>query len=261
MTPAITLLTDFGLQDPYVGVMKGVILSICPAARLVDLTHRIAPQDVGAAGLALARAFGWFAAGTIHLAVVDPGVGSSRRPVAVAAGGHLFVAPDNGLLTRALARAGDYTAHQLEARQYRLPETSHTFHGRDIFAPAAAWLASGIELSDLGPRVDQLVLHPDPPPEPIGTGWRVTIIGRDHFGNLITNLRPDLVGADLEVRAGQRSLPLCTSYTQVEVGQPLAIWGSDQALELSVNQGDAGAVLGLGVGDQVVVVVPAGGSG
>ncbi|MGE0490311.1 MAG: S-adenosyl-l-methionine hydroxide adenosyltransferase family protein [Vulcanimicrobiota bacterium] len=261
MTPTITLLTDFGLQDPYVGVMKGVILGICPGARLVDLTHLIPPQDVDAAGLALARAYAWFAPGTIHLAVVDPGVGSSRRAVAVAAGGHLFVAPDNGLLSRVMTRAGAYEAHQLEARQYRLAETSHTFHGRDIFAPAAAWLANGVKPSELGQTVDQLVLRPDPQPEPTTHGWRVTIIGRDHFGNLITNLSPELAGPDLEVRAGQRSLPLCTSYTQVEIGQPLAIWGSDHALELSVNQGDAGAVLGLGIGDQVVVMATAGGSG
>ncbi|MCA9795762.1 MAG: SAM-dependent chlorinase/fluorinase [Candidatus Eremiobacteraeota bacterium] len=256
----ITLLTDFGLQDPYVGVMKGVMLSICPAARMVDLSHLIPAQDIDAAGLALARAYRWFAPGTVHLAVVDPGVGSQRRAIAVESAGHRFVAPDNGLLTRVLARTGAYRAHQLQAEQYRLPEPSQTFHGRDIFAPAAAWLAGGLELSALGPELDQLVLRPDPAPEPGPEGWTLTIIGRDHFGNLVTNLDRDLLGTNLEVRVGGRQIPLCTSYTQVEIGQPLAIWGSDQSLELSVNQGDAGAVLGLKVGDPIAVVPVAGSS-
>ena len=150
MPPIITLTTDFGLRDPFVGIMKGVILSICPSARLVDLTHEIEPQDVLGAGLALEAALPFFPDGTVHLAVVDPGVGSTRRPIALRARGQYLVGPDNGVLTLALQGAR-WAAVALTAREYRLAEVSRTFHGRDVFAPAAAYLAAGVPLERLGP--------------------------------------------------------------------------------------------------------------
>ncbi len=143
MPPIITLTTDFGLQDPFVGIMKGVILSICPSACLVDLTHDVEPQDILGAALALEAALPFFPDGTVHLAVVDPGVGSARRPLAVRIRGQYLVGPDNGVLTPALL-GSQRTAVALTAPEYRLPQVSRTFHGRDVFAPAAAYLAAGI---------------------------------------------------------------------------------------------------------------------
>ncbi|MGH7397764.1 MAG: SAM hydrolase/SAM-dependent halogenase family protein, partial [Candidatus Rokuibacteriota bacterium] len=152
MPRVITLTTDFGLRDPFVGIMKGVLLSICPSARLVDLTHEVPPHDILAGGLALEAATPFFPPGTVHLAVVDPGVGSARRAIAVRAGGYHLVGPDNGLFTFALEGAG-WTAVSVTAPEYRLAEVGRTFHGRDIFAPAAAYLAAGVPLERLGPPV------------------------------------------------------------------------------------------------------------
>ena len=161
MAPIVTLTTDFGLRDPFVGVMKGVILAICRQATPVDLTHEIAPFDVLEGALALASAWRFFPAGSIHVAVVDPGVGGRRRALALQSGGHYFVGPDNGLLTFALL-CGEWSAVAIEALAYRRSEVSRTFHGRDIFAPAAAHLATGVPLAELGPRITDPVRSPLP---------------------------------------------------------------------------------------------------
>lgn len=256
--PVVTLLTDFGLQDPYVGIMKGVILGICPLATLVDLTHRVPPQAVEIGAYQLEAAWRFFPVGTVHLAVVDPGVGGARLPLAVAAGGQLFVGPDNGLLESALASSGAIACAATDPRFHR-PDVSHTFHGRDVFAPVAAWLARGIALAELGPPVSEPVRLTLPQ-----RLWRagalegcVAVV--DGFGNLITDVparearRAFEAGAALEIGDARLST-LSATYAQVEEGALLALIGSTGRLEVSVRGGSAADRLGLGVGAAVRLV-------
>ena len=253
MPGLITLTTDFGLRDPFVGIMKGVLLSICPSARLVDLTHEIPAQDVLAGGLALEAAAPFFPAGTVHLAVVDPGVGTARRPLAIRAGGFYLVGPDNGLFTFALEGRG-WTAVSLTAPEYRLAEVSRTFHGRDVFAPAAAYLASGVPLERLGPAVT------DPERLP-RAGCRLEdgelvgeVLDADRFGNLLTSIPAarlaEIAGAGgiaLEV-AGRRLRGPLGAYAAGSEGEPAVIVGSTGCLEIFVKGGSALNVLGVGRG-------------
>jgi len=249
----ITLTTDFGLRDPFVGIMKGVLLSICPSARLVDLTHEVPPHDVLAGGLALEAAAPFFPAGTVHLAVVDPGVGTARRPIAIRASGSYLVGPDNGLFTFALEGAG-WTAVSLTAPEYRLAEVSRTFHGRDVFAPAAAYLASGVPLERLGPAVTD--------PERLRrAGCRLEgaelvgeVLDADRFGNLITSIPgarlAEIAGAGaiaLEV-AGRRLRGPVSAYAEGGEGEPAVIVGSTGRLEIFVKGGSARDLLGAGRG-------------
>ncbi len=186
--PIVTLLTDFGLEDEYVGVMKGVILSIAPQVRLVDLTHSVPPQDVRRAALILMNAAPYFPPDTVHLAVVDPGVGTERRPIAVRTGRGTFVGPDNGLFSFVLAEMETWTAVELREPAYRLPLVSTTFHGRDIFAPAAAHLASGVPVEALGPVVNNLATLPLPRLEIGESSLEGEILYADRFGNLVTSI-------------------------------------------------------------------------
>ena len=253
----ITLTTDFGVRDPFVGIMKGVILAICPDARLVDLTHEIAPHDVRGAQLALESAVGFFPPGTIHLAVVDPGVGSARRPLALTSGGQGFVGPDNGLFTFALADPG-WTAVTLEAPRYQRPEVSRTFHGRDVFAPAAAHWARGVPLADLGPPARDLVLEPLPAARREGLSLLGEVLAADRFGNLITSITAaQLAGARrVEVEVAGRMLgALRTAYLEGERDRAAPILGSQGRLEIFVREGDARAMLGAGPGTPVRVTL------
>jgi S-adenosylmethionine hydrolase len=256
--PVITLTTDFGLRDSFVGIMKGVILGICRDVQFVDLTHEITPHDVLEGALALEAAWRFFPPGSIHLAVVDPGVGSGRRAIAVLAGGHYFVGPDNGLFTFALLTAG-WLAVSLDAPAYRLPEVSQTFHGRDIFAPAAGHLASGVPLRDLGPAIAdpmQLAL-----PEQRREGDEIVgeVVGVDRFGNLVTSITAQRVselaanGAILVELAGQELGPVARSYEAGTSGVPTPIIGSGGRLEVFVKNANAYAVLGVGRGAPVRV--------
>lgn len=222
----VTLLTDFGTRDPYVGVMKGQILKGCPQARMVDLTHEVPPQNVVSAAFMVAKNYHWFPAGTVHLVVVDPGVGSSRAAAAAQVGDHYFVFPDNGVLQWVLERTPEYRAVALPVPQ----SASSTFHGRDVFAPAAGRLAAGADLDELGPELKELVSLEELP-EPSEVVWV------DHFGNLITRVgrRGDLKGVEID----GVEVPLRATYTEVERGQPLALWGSDDQLEISVREGSA----------------------
>lgn len=265
--PAICLLTDFGLDDVYVGVMKAVILGIAgPSVPLVDLTHRIPPQDVRAAVVRLAAAVPYFPPGTVHLAVVDPGVGSTRRPIVVASGGQLFVGPDNGLFTPFLQESGA-RAWLLADPGYRLPRVSRTFHGRDIFAPAAAWLARGVPPERFGPEVlEPTVLRvADVRREGDALHGRVVLV--DVFGNLITDIAEEHVrglGVDwrgVRVTCGPRQVRgLVASYADVADGDLLALFGSTGHVEIALNGGSAAAELGVAVGARVVVErSPAGG--
>lgn len=260
MAPAIiTLLTDFGLHDAYVGMLKGVILGLNPAARLVDLSHGVPPQDVLAGAMLLRSAWRYFPAGTIHLAVVDPGVGTRRRALAALAAGHFFVGPDNGLLWPVLAAQSHFQAVSLENSRYFLPEISATFHGRDIFAPVAAHLSLGLPLASLGPPVAAPVPLRLPEPafqEDLATG---EIIALDHFGNLISNipmarLHAWLAGRSVQVLIQDRLIPsLSQTYGQVPPGALLALEGSHGFLEIACRDGSAARVLGAGVGARVDV--------
>jgi S-adenosylmethionine hydrolase len=262
--PLITLTTDFGLSDSYVAQMKGVILAIAPEATLVDVTHQIPRQDRMAASVILADAVGTFPPGTIHLVVVDPGVGSERRAVAVETDsgesiGPRFVAPDNGVLTGALANYTVRRAVQLTEHRYWRPETSHTFHGRDIFAPVAAHWSLGVDVSEFGPPLDSpLVTLPLNRPVVAGNEIRGSIVRTDTFGNLITNIDASLIpeaGHDrLVVELGtQRIEGISRFYSEKPAGELLALFGSSGRLEIAVCQGHAGEILAAWSGDPVVV--------
>src|SRR6267143_317131 len=186
MAPIVTLTTDFGARDSYVAAMKGVILGIAREARLVDVSHEVAAHDITEAALALEAAAPFFPSGTVHLAVVDPGVGTARRGLAVAADGHIFVGPDNGLFTPFLDGDG-WRAFELAEADYRLPEVSRTFHGRDVFAPAAAHVATGVDPSRLGPRLVDPVRLAWPEVRAVAGAVAGAVVHADRFGNLITS--------------------------------------------------------------------------
>ncbi|MBK9714235.1 MAG: SAM-dependent chlorinase/fluorinase [Kouleothrix sp.] len=262
----ITLTTDFGLADSYVGTMKGVILSFAPAARPIDITHDVNPQDTHQAAYIVQTFHSYYPAGTIHLVVVDPGVGSERRAIALGTPTAIFVAPDNGVLTYvwrdALARWGSEVCQVIELSEprYWMQRVSSTFHGRDIFAPVAGHLASGVPLQALGPRLSGLAEADLEQPVPGRAGGLAgRIIHVDHFGNCITNLTP----AHLE-RAGlgeqivvqiidQRIAGLYRTFSDVPVGALIALIGSSDRLELAVRNGSAAQTLGVGIGDTVRV--------
>lgn len=260
-TPLITLTTDFGTQDAYVPAMKGVLLSICPAARLVDITHEIAPQDIMEAGFVLREAVPYFPDGTIHLVVIDPGVGTGRRPVALRHNGQCFVGPDNGIFSLLLGKEPPDALVELDRPDFwRTAEPSRTFHGRDIFAPAAAHLAGGCPLNELGSLLPELhTLHwalPIPDEEGI-RGWVVHI---DHFGNCITNIPAELFQEQRRERpvkcfVGNAVLrELQPTYGAVDEGDPLLLFGSSGFLEIAVNTGNAATLLDIRKGAPVNVV-------
>jgi S-adenosyl-L-methionine hydrolase (adenosine-forming) len=251
--PIITLTTDFGLSDPFVGVMKGVIAGICPAAHVIDITHGVKAFDVLEGALAIWQARRYFPAETVHGIVVDPGVGSSRQPVLCRMGNAWFIAPDNGVLTlveRDVRRRGGTVSHRsIENRQYTLPAQSNTFHGRDIFAPAAAHLASQLERGKVqaetfGPEIETLIQLDVPEPIHNRDGSiDGVILKNDRFGNLLTNLAAVDVPADrtnLSIELGTlRINRFCRYYAEVPEGELFAIVGSSGLLEIAVNRGSA----------------------
>ncbi|MFW5908383.1 MAG: SAM hydrolase/SAM-dependent halogenase family protein [Desulfosalsimonas sp.] len=266
--PVISLLTDFGLTDPYAGIMKGVIFSVCPEARIIDITHLISPQDVHEAAYVLSASCAYFPKDTIHVAVVDPGVGSGRRIVAVKTEAGIFIAPDNGLLSLVLEEQPLLFAFCVENPDIFIHPVSRTFHGRDIFAPAAARLACGMEMDRLGPPLDadSLVrLDFGFPPEVNEKGvLRGSVIIADRFGNLVSNILQSHIkeafgegisfGRHVCIRAGGRIIRgLSDSYACVPKGELLAIIGSSNRLEISVNGGNAEKQLRLGRKDRIEV--------
>ena len=260
--PVITLLSDFGVHDHFVGAMKGVIAGICPDAAVVDITHDLSPMAVGEAAFLLGCAYPYFPAGTVHLAVVDPGVGSRRRPLAARCGDHLFVGPDNGIMTYALADAAEWQAVAITNPQCRLNDVSATFHGRDVFAPAAAHLAAGMSLEALGPAVKDPVLLDLPTPRETGRGLEAHVLHVDRFGNLITDLKREhlarwLGGEDPQgviIEAGQGSLRgIKDCYEAVAEGRLLALIGSAGRLEIAVNCGRASDRLALTQGNSILL--------
>jgi S-adenosylmethionine hydrolase len=248
----VSLLTDFGTQDTYVGQVKATILSIAPSVSLVDLTHAVPPQDIQAGAFLLWCAVDVFAAGTIHVAVVDPGVGSIRRAIAVrAARGDYFVGPDNGLLIPAMDRLGGRTeAVELTKTEFWRPQPTSTFHGRDVFGPIAGHIANGIPLSQLG-RVITDPVHLSLP-EPRGLVGEVMHV--DTYGNLITNIRAESLPPRFIVRLGDFQIPQAIHYAQVDEGTLLALVGSVGLLEISARNASADAVTGAGRGTPVSVV-------
>ena len=256
----ITLLTDFGTRDGYAGALKGVILSRFPAARLVDLAHELPPGDIAAASAALGQSAPFFPAGTVHVAVVDPGVGTARRGLAVSAGGQLYVGPDNGIFTAVLHSTGPVAAHALERRRLWREPVSPVFHGRDVFGPVAAHLAAGGALADVGPLVatESLVRLPARDPSDGLDGVRGEVVHVDRFGNLVTNLRPpgaeEVSAATVEI--ADRSLALSRTYGDVAPGELLALVGSSGRIEVAVSGGSAAALLSSGVGCVVILRAP-----
>lgn len=259
MRPVIALLTDFGTRDHYAGTMKGVMLGICPDATLVDITHDVPPHDLLAGALELAAAFKYFPAGTIFTAVVDPGVGSGRRAVAVETADYRFVAPDNGVLTLALRDAPPKKIVELTERRYARPTVSKTFEGRDRFAPAAAWLAKGIQLSALGRPVADIQRLDVPAPEAAEHQITGVVLRVDRFGNLVTNIDRKLVerlaqGGTVAIEAaGHRIERLVATYAELPAGSVGALFGSTDHLELAAPSTSAAERLGITRGAMVVV--------
>jgi S-adenosyl-L-methionine hydrolase (adenosine-forming) len=258
----ITLLTDFGLEDGYVAAMKGVIAGIAPEARVVDVTHLVPPQDVAFARFRLLTVAPFFPPGTIHLAVVDPGVGTARRAVAIRCrSGSCLVGPDNGLLSGALEADPPLALVQLtEPRFWRTATPSPAFHGRDVFAPVAAHLARGVTLEALGPAVppDGLLTLDFRPPTPVAGGVEGAVQATDRFGNLVSNVPAGLLpeGASWRASIRGRTLPGHRTYADVPPGEPLALVGSHGFVEVAVHRGDARSVLGASLGDRVAIHWP-----
>ena len=257
MRPVIAFLTDFGTQDHYAGTMKGVVLGICPDATLVDVTHDVPPHDVMAGALELAASYKYFPPGTIFVVVVDPGVGSARRGLAADTGEYRFVAPDNGVLTGVLREAPAKKIVELTERRYARPTVSRTFEGRDRFAPAAAWLAKGIQLTALGRPVSEIQRLEMPAPDVSGDVIRGLIMRVDRFGNLVTNIDRKLVerlGLDVTIDAGGKPIGrLVATYAELPAEGVGALFGSTDHLELAAPSASAAERLGLARGASVNV--------
>jgi S-adenosylmethionine hydrolase len=256
----ITLLTDFGLADHFVGVMKGVIAGIAPRARVIDISHQVEPYQLEQARFLLAQSWPWFPQGTIHIAVVDPGVGSTRRPLLVQAAGHSFIGPDNGIFSNLLGLPGG-RARELTNRKLFLKPVSATFHGRDIFAPCAAHLAAGLAPARLGPLVKDALRSTLDAPQRTGKRiWTGVVVHIDRFGNLITNLPaaefPELATRPFSLSVGMVTFESLTpNYAAAAPGEPLLLVGSSGNLEVACNQASAAQRLGCGAGAPVELVL------
>lgn len=251
----VTLLTDFGAEQPFVGVMKGVLLAHCSRAQLVDLTHAIAPQHVADAAFWLQQAYRWFPAGSVHLAVVDPGVGTTRAALALRVGEHYFVGPDNGIFEGVLARADACECRVIDVDGLGLPLPSRTFHGRDVFAPVAGMLAAGLPFERVGPLAQPRpsTLLPQATFDDAAADGEVVVI--DHFGNLITNveLGGRVAGRRVIVEVAGRALPLVGAYAELSPGTCGAVTGSFGQIELVERNGSAARTLNAQRGTPVRV--------
>jgi S-adenosyl-L-methionine hydrolase (adenosine-forming) len=258
--PVITLTTDFGIRDGFTGVLKGVIWGICPGVQIADITHSITPQNVIEGAFALWRAAPFFPPGTVHIAGVDPGVGTKRRPMAAKLGEHYFVGPDNGLFTPLIIDAEKSGLSMmfvhLENIKYWLPDVSHTFHGRDIFGPVAAHLANGVPLAEFGTPIEQPERLVMPVPEKTAQGWKAHITVVDTFGNMTTDLSAGRLAdeLDLTIKVKGRVIDgLVESYGWRKPGDLVALVDSEGFVEIAVVNGSAASVLGMKVGDTVEI--------
>ncbi len=273
----IALLTDFGLADAYVGIMKGVMAAISPSSQFIDISHAIEPQNVRQAAYILATSYRYFPKETVFLVVVDPGVGTARDPIAVATGHGTYVAPDNGVLSYVLKEVAAHQAAILANPEYLLPEPSQTFHGRDIFSPAAAYLASGVPIDALGPPASKLVSLPDPVLEMAPGRMQGEVLHIDHFGNVITSIgafswMTDRLVLTPRFGAGALAEPVVVNpatclvhfkdtpigrihptYGAVNPGTMIALVGSSGHLEIGINQGSAAEKLGAAIGDPITL--------
>ena len=241
----ITLTTDFGESDPYVAMMKGVILSINPDAKIIDISHQIPAGSIQEGGLIIKESYKYFPSGTVHVGVVDPGVGGKRKSIAVLVDNYFFVGPDNGLFSPIIETQVHTNSIHLKEKRYWMNKISSTFHGRDIFAPVAAHLSLGVDPFLMGEKIDNPTTLAHPLPRENNSDLVGEIIRVDHFGNLITNitrehLSPFLSSKDLIIKVGSLTLKkISTTYNDVPEGQPLALIGSSDLLEIAVNMGRA----------------------
>jgi S-adenosylmethionine hydrolase len=260
MSNIITLTTDFGLKDSYVAEMKAVILGICPTATIVDISHKIEKFNIRMGAYILASATPYFPKSTIHVTVVDPGVGSKRQPILIQTKRSYFVGPDNGILTLAARKEGIQHIHKITNRKLMLPKVSNTFHGRDIFAPAAAHLANGTLPAEFGPEIHEIAT----PKFAKIAKKRNMLLGEvlhiDNFGNIITNFGEkelELMSMEgivnIKLENTRLELKLCKAYSEVKPQKPLAIIGSHNFLEISVNQGNAADILKTRSGDNITL--------
>jgi S-adenosyl-L-methionine hydrolase (adenosine-forming) len=261
--PIVTFTTDFGVGDGYAGAMKGVVLSLAPAAQLVDITHGVPPMDVAAGAVALAQAASLFPPGTIHIAVVDPGVGGTRADILIESGGSLFIGPDNGVLS--LAARAPRRVYRIESSMFRRDPVSPTFHGRDVFAPTAGRLAAGATAADAGPSIDAIVELGSPPLHKQGGVVEGQAIHVDSFGNLITSLPAELfavagaavaeVQVEVEGAEGRFRPVFGRTFSDVQSGALIAYIGSGGQLEIARRDGSAAARMGAGRGTSVRVTI------
>jgi len=258
--PIVTLTTDFGLNDHFVGTLKGVILNIIPEANVVDICHSVQAFDILDGALALAQSYSYFPAGTVHLVVVDPGVGSARRPIMATSEAHHFVAPDNGVLSLMYAREQRLTVRHITSEHYFLQPISNTFHGRDIFAPVAGYLAKGVDDEKFGEEITDFVRFNAPRPKPgDGNTLRGVVLRVDRFGNLITNFTPQDVPTLLQtnvppfkITVGKREVTaMQTNYSDGAPSELFAIVGSMGYLEIAANRGSAAQIATAGKGSEV----------
>lgn len=258
--PIITLTTDFGLNDHFVGTVKGVILGIVPEATIVDISHSVQAFDILDGALAIAQAYSYFPSGTIHMVVVDPGVGSARRPIIASSDRHHFVAPDNGVLSLIYAREERMHVREITQDHYFHQPVANTFHARDIFAPVSAYLAKGVDSQKFGEEIEDFTRFNAPRPKPAGgNSFRGVVLKVDRFGNLITNFTAQDVPALFEAQAppfkivvGKTEITaLKNSYTEGGPGEMFAIPGSMGYLEISTNRGSATQLIGVGKGGEV----------
>lgn len=262
--PTVTLTTDFGLNDHFVGALKGVILDITPEAQIVDISHAVQPFDVLDGALTIAQAYSYFPSGTVHMVVVDPGVGTVRRPIIAISDKHYFVAPDNGVLSLIYAQEERMHVRHISSDHYFLQPVSNTFHARDIFAPVAAYLAKQVDSHKFGDEIEDFTRFAAPRPKPVDANkMRAVVLKADRFGNLITNITPKdapmLFGADpvpFKLVVGNREITVIRSlYAEGAAGEIFGIMGSMGYLEIAANRGNAAQITGAGKGTEVSIVL------
>jgi len=265
VTSFVTLLSDFGLKDPYVAEMKAVIMSICPEAQIIDISHDIEKFSIRMGAFVLASAAPYFPKGTIHVAVVDPGVGTKRRPILVETSHSFYVGPDNGLLPLAAQKQGIKHVYNITSSRYKLAQVSKTFHGRDIFAPVAAHLASGSKPQDFGAEIYDYIIPKFAKPEHTGKELHGEVLHIDDFGNIITNISAEDLGKTrikegltfrLKLKGKEVvELKFRSTYGEAHIGKPLALIGSHDFLEISIDQGNASKKFRTKTGDPITVVL------
>lgn len=260
----ITFTTDFGLTEHYVGAMKGVIHSIHPSATIIDISNAVQSFDILDGAIAISQAYHYFPKDTIHVVVIDPGVGGPRRPILVTAGLYQFVAPDNGVLSLVYEREERVSVRHITSEHYFRQPVSNTFHGRDVFAPVAAYLSKGVDTTKFGDEISDYVRFAAPKPKPAAPNtWKAVVLKTDKFGNLITNITPDDIpqlfdgsSESFKITVGKAEVTkLCESYSQRPAGELFAVLGSTGFLEISANKGAASRLAGADKGSEVTVAL------